>query len=110
MIWPLRYSAMLEHGKCASGSSSGFCGANAMELDAIGLLQRLYFSDSCYLGPQVSLTVSILRTLKTGLVPFGTDVPFTVTLCPRCLAKPSVGKPSASNLAMVVKVWSFTKT
>src|ERR1035437_2382215 len=51
MIWPLRYSAMLEHGKCASGSSSGFCGVNAMELDAIGLLQRLYFLRFVLLGP-----------------------------------------------------------
>ena len=35
MIWPLRYNAMLEHGKCASESSSGFCGAYAVGLDAI---------------------------------------------------------------------------
>src|ERR1039457_6513962 len=28
---------MVEHGKCASGSSSGFCGANAVRLEAICL-------------------------------------------------------------------------
>src|SRR5690242_12631763 len=33
MIWPLRYSTMVEHGKCANGSSSGF--GVAKVLDAI---------------------------------------------------------------------------
>jgi hypothetical protein len=31
---------MVEHGKCASGSSKGRGGANAIVLDAIGFLQR----------------------------------------------------------------------
>src|SRR5690242_20347213 len=33
MIWPLRYSTMVEHGRCANGSSSGF--GVAKVLDAI---------------------------------------------------------------------------
>src|SRR6476646_11662015 len=33
MIWPLRYSTMVEQGKCANGSSSGF--GVAKVLDAI---------------------------------------------------------------------------
>src|SRR5215471_4065681 len=35
MIWPLRYSTMVEHGRCANGSSSGF--GVAKVLDAIKL-------------------------------------------------------------------------
>src|SRR5580704_4356882 len=35
MVWPLRYSTIVEHGKCARGSSSDLCGAYAVGLDAI---------------------------------------------------------------------------
>ena len=57
-----------------------FCGASTLGLDAICLLQKT--SISCPIGrvgAQVSLTVSILRTLKTGRVPPELDVPRTVT-------------------------------
>src|ERR1039458_69393 len=40
ITWPLRYSRMVEHGKCASGSSKGRVGAYAIVLDAMGFLQR----------------------------------------------------------------------
>ena len=63
-----------------------------------------------YRAAQVSLIVSILRTLNMGREPSELAVPRTVTLCPTCLAKPSVGKPSAARSAMIAMVWSLTST
>src|ERR1700729_4285395 len=108
MIWPLRYSTMLEHGRCANGSSKGFCG-----IATVGLVAMISSStDLSYrcCGAQFSLTVVMLRTLNVGLGSPGMDVPRTVTLWPMCLAKPSCGKPSASRLAIGVNSLSSVRT
>jgi hypothetical protein len=63
-----------------------------------------------YRAAQVSLIVSMLRTLNVELDPPELPVPRTVTLCPRCLAKASAGKPSAARFAMIAMVWPLTST
>src|ERR1035438_275936 len=74
------------------------------------LLQLLLFQflSDWGVGAQVSLSVSILRTLNTGRVLPERVVPRTVTLWPTCLANPSVGKPSASRSATGLKLRSST--
>src|ERR1035441_8368936 len=67
-----------------------------------------YFLSDWGVGAQVSLSVSILRTLNTGRVLPELVVPRTVTLWPTCLANPSVGKPSASRSATGLKFRSST--
>src|ERR1017187_8584826 len=67
-----------------------------------------YFLSDWGVGAQVSLRVSILRTLNTGRVLPELDVPRTVTLWPTCLANPSVGKPSACRSATGFKFRSST--
>src|SRR5262245_12462007 len=52
----------------------------------------------------------MLRTFTRGRGPFEFTVPRTVTLFPTCLAKPSVGKPSASRSATGDRLRSSTKT
>src|ERR1700722_16461906 len=107
MVWPLRYSTMVEHGKCASGSSSDLCGAYAVGLDAI-VSSKDVEHPGVYRAAQVSLIVLISRTLNVEPELPELAVPRTVTLCPMYLAKPSVGKPSAARVAMSANVWSFT--
>src|SRR5580700_240 len=110
MVWPLRYSTIVEHGKCAKGSSSDLCGAYAVGLDAIVSSKGLYLQPGFYRAAQVSLIVSMVRTLNVELDPPELPVPRTVTLCPRCLAKASAGKPSAARFAMIAMVWPLTRT
>src|ERR1039458_9732899 len=68
-----------------------------------------YFLSDWGVGAQFSLRVSILRTLNSGRVLPGLEVPRTVTLWPTCLANPSVGKPSASRSATGLKFRSSTR-
>src|ERR1035437_9777275 len=49
----------------------------------------VYFLADWGVGAQVSVTVSILRTLKTGRVLPELDVPRTVTLCPYAVGVPN---------------------
>ena len=55
---------MVEHGKCANGSSSDLCGAYAVGLDAMVSSKDVKHPGRIYRGVQVSLIVSMLRTLK----------------------------------------------
>src|ERR1017187_5070466 len=57
-IWPLRYSRMVEHGKCASGSSKGRAGAYAIVLDAIGFLQSAHCFQ-CGLSKRAGMVASL---------------------------------------------------
>src|ERR1700678_4504866 len=105
---------MLEHGRCARGSSRGFWGANTPGLVAILLSSKAY-TETCYCffccdGAHVSLTAVTLRTLNVGWVPPGITVPRTVTLWPMCFANASVGKPSASRIATSARSVSLVRT
>src|ERR1017187_7081968 len=51
--------------------------------------KNVYFLSDWGVGAQVLLTVSILRTLKTGRVLPELDVPRTVTLCPYAVGVPN---------------------
>src|ERR1019366_332974 len=73
---------MVEHGKCASGSSKGRAGAYAMVLDAIGFLQSAHCFQ-CGLSKRAGLLlVSNRRTFNSGRAPFGIQIPRAVTSTP----------------------------
>src|SRR5271157_3309770 len=74
---------MVEHGKCASGSSKGCGGAYAIGLDAMGFLQiyALLFSAGYRIVP-VWLLVSKPANFNSGRVPLGIQIPPAVTSTP----------------------------
>src|ERR1035441_9659238 len=81
-IWPLRYSKMVEHGKCASGSSKGRGGAYAIVLDAIVSSKgRTAFSAGYRSAPE-RLLLSNRRAFNSGRAPFGIQIPRVVTSAP----------------------------
>src|ERR1035438_5700285 len=74
---------MVEHGKCASGSSKGRGGAYAIVLDAIGFLQKIRTAFSAdYRSAPIGLLVSNRRTFNSGRVPLGIQIPRAVTSTP----------------------------
>src|SRR6185312_3722562 len=84
MVWPLRYSRIVEQGKCASGSSSGLgCGAVAV------LIPMFMFS---LVQSFVSRNPGIVSFISIGSVPmvpceaYRPVANFSMHHCPHCEA------------------------
>src|ERR1039458_3090087 len=90
---------MVEHGKCASGSSKGRGGAYAIVLDAMGFLQKCTLPsvrviearrDRDY--PEPAKFLNGPGSIRDSNLPRG-------NLYPNCWAKTLLKKPSAARLA-----------